>query len=77
MGGSRDMPSSSWSMLGLLVERREKHLSRDWLFEVAAQVENVSKQLTDFVHCHQRKVLHLDVKPANVLVTSKGIDGQK
>ena len=29
------------------------------------------------VHCHQRKVLHLDVKPANVLVTSKGIDGQK
>ena len=21
------------------------------------------------VHCHQRKVLHLDVKPANVLVT--------
>ena len=31
----------------LLVERREKHLSRDWLLEVAAQVENVSKQLTN------------------------------
>ena len=30
----------------LLVERREKHLSRDWLLEVAAQVEDVSKQLT-------------------------------
>ena len=25
----------------LLVERRENHLSRDWLLEVAAQVENV------------------------------------
>ena len=25
------------------------------------------------VHCHQRKVLHLDEKLANVLVTSKGI----
>ena len=25
------------------------------------------------VHCHQMKVLHLDVKPANVLVTKKGI----
>ena len=31
----------------LLVERREKHLSRDCLLEVAAQVENVSKQLTN------------------------------
>ena len=31
----------------LLVERRENHLSRDWLLEVAAQVENVSKQLTN------------------------------
>ena len=31
----------------LLVERREKHLSRDWLLEVAAQVENVSKQSTN------------------------------
>jgi len=31
----------------LFVERREKHLSRDWLLEVAAQVENVSKQLTN------------------------------
>ena len=28
----------------LLVERKEKHLSRDWLLEVAAQVENDSKQ---------------------------------
>ena len=28
----------------LLVERREKPLSRDWLLEVAAQVENVFKQ---------------------------------
>jgi len=51
----------------LLVERREKHLSRDWLLGVAAQVTRA------LVHCHQMKVLHLDVKPANVLVTSKGI----
>jgi len=51
----------------LLVERREKHLSRDWLLEVATQVTRA------LVHCHQKKVLHLDVKPANVLVTSKGI----
>ena len=37
----------SWNLHHLLVERREKHLSRDWLLEVAAQVENaVSKQLT-------------------------------
>ena len=27
----------------LLVERKEKHLSRDWLLEVAVQVENVKK----------------------------------
>ena len=49
MGWSREMPSSSWSrnLHHLLVERREKHLSRDWLLEVAAQVENVSKQLTN------------------------------
>merc|ERR1719341_1810620 len=37
----------SWDLHHLLVERREKHLSRDWLLEVAAQVENVSKQLTN------------------------------
>jgi len=60
------MPSSSWSrnLHHLLVERREKHLSRDWLLEVAAQVTRA------LVHCHQRKALHLD---ANVLVTSKDI----
>ena len=37
----------SWNLHHLLVERREKHLSRDCLLEVAAQVENVSKQLTN------------------------------
>ena len=29
----------------LLVERREKHLSRDWLLEVAAQVENFLEEV--------------------------------
>ena len=29
----------------LLVESREKHLSRDWLLEAAAQVEHVSNSL--------------------------------
>ena len=33
----------------LLVERREKHLSRDWLLEVAAQVEDVSTKSDKFI----------------------------
>ena len=64
----------------IILERREKHLSRDRPLGVAAQVEDVSKQSDKFiflllwvtralVHCH----CTWDEKPANVLVTSKGI----
>ena len=33
----------------LLVERGERHLNRDWLLEVAAQVENVKKWSDKFI----------------------------
>jgi len=51
----------------LLVERRERVLGRDWLLGAAAQVCQA------LLHCHQRKVIHLDIKPANILVTSTGV----
>lgn len=58
--GSRNLHS-------LLVERKEKSLGRSWLLGAAAQVSNALQ------HCHQRKVVHLDVKPSNILVTSGGV----
>jgi len=51
----------------LLVERREKYLGRDWLLDVAFQVTKA------VAHCHKKGVLHLDVKPANVLVSRRGV----
>jgi len=51
----------------LLLERRQKVLARAWLLSAAAQVASALQ------HCHQRGVAHLDVKPANVLVTSGGV----
>jgi len=50
----------------LLIEMPDKHLGRSWLLGAARQV---SAALT---HCHSKGVVHMDVKPANVLVTSSG-----
>ena len=38
----------------LLVERREKRLSRDWLLEVAAQVENFQSSLSNLFSSFSR-----------------------
>jgi len=58
--GSRNLHS-------LLVERKDKNLGRSWLLGAAAQVSGALQ------HCHQRQVVHLDVKPSNILVTSAGV----
>ena len=51
----------------LLVELQEKRLGRGWLLQAATQV---GLALT---HCHSKAIVHLDVKPANVLVTRQGV----
>ena len=51
----------------LIVERREKRLEKTWLLGAAVEVSRA------LLHCHQRKIIHLDVKPANVFVTSSGV----
>ena len=51
----------------LLIERRDKTLDCSWLVGAGAQLAGALQ------HCHQRGVVHLDVKPANVLVTSLGL----
>ena len=51
----------------LIVERREKRLENTWLLGAAVEVSRA------LLHCHQRKIIHLDVKPANVFVTSSGV----
>ena len=51
----------------LLVQMQDKRLGRDWLLQAAAQV---SLALS---HCHSKAIVHLDVKPANVLVTRQGV----
>jgi len=51
----------------LLVELREKTLGSSWLILAAKQVSSA------LAHCHSKGVLHMDVKPANVMVTSQGV----
>ena len=51
----------------LLVELQDKSLGRGWLLQAARQV---SQALS---HCHTKAIVHLDVKPANVLVTRHGV----
>jgi len=50
----------------LLIETPEKVIGKNWLLGAGRQI---SSALT---HCHSNGVLHLDVKPANILVTSNG-----
>ena len=51
----------------LLVELQDKRLGRDWLLQAARQV------CLALSHCHSKAIVHLDVKPANVLVTRQGV----
>merc|ERR1712002_826308 len=51
----------------LLVELKEKTLGSSWLILAAKQVSYALS------HCHRKGVLHMDVKPANVMVTSQGV----
>jgi len=51
----------------LLVELREKSLGSSWLLGAARQVSSA------LAHCHSKGVLHMDIKPANILVTSLGV----
>ena len=51
----------------LLVELQDKRLGRDWLLQAARQV------CLALSHCHSKAIVHLDVKPANVLVTRHGV----
>ena len=66
----------------LLVELREKSLGTctdlinfaatfnpgsSWLLGAARQISSA------LAHCHSKGVLHMDIKPANILVTSLGV----
>lgn len=51
----------------LLIETRDKPLDTCLLLSAA---KNVSSALG---HCHSKGIIHLDVKPANILVNSQGI----
>jgi len=51
----------------LLVESRDKVLGCSWLLHAAHQVSSALQ------HCHSRGIVHLDVKPANILVSSQGL----
>lgn len=51
----------------LLVETPDKQLEPGLLLTAASHVSAA------LAHCHARGVLHLDVKPANVLVSSQAV----
>ena len=51
----------------LLVETPDKQLDPGLLLTAASHVSAA------LAHCHARGVLHLDVKPANVLVSSQAV----
>eukprot|EP00092_Neocalanus_flemingeri_P041338 GFUD01045012.1.p1 GENE.GFUD01045012.1~~GFUD01045012.1.p1 ORF type:complete len:496 (+),score=109.92 GFUD01045012.1:65-1552(+) len=51
----------------LLVELREKTLGSSWLLEAARQVSSA------LAHCHSKGILHMDIKAANILVSSQGV----
>ena len=58
--GSRNLHS-------LLVELQDKTLPRSWLVQAGHQVTLALS------HCHSKGIIHLDVKPANILVNRRGI----
>ena len=51
----------------LLVESRDKVLGCSWLLTTAHQISSALQ------HCHSRGIIHLDVKPSNILVSSQGL----
>ena len=50
-----------------LLTTPEKALTPPWLLGCGQQVSSALQ------HCHSKGVVHLDVKPANILVTSVGL----
>ena len=51
----------------LLVELQDKMLPRSWLVQAGHQVTLALS------HCHSKGIIHLDVKPANILVNRRGV----
>jgi len=53
--------------LNRLLMNPDKHLPAGWLLQCGFQVASALQ------HCHARGVVHMDVKPANILITSSGL----
>ena len=51
----------------LLIESRDKVLDPGLLLTAAKHVSSA------LAHCHSKGIIHLDVKPSNVLVNSQGV----